>query len=420
MRIFATFLCVFLLVLLFGSSSYVYILWRKALFRVQKYRDEEDAAKEGNKVQQNFLSDDPELRGGGVIGDSSDDLDTISASVTQSNILGQVSMYETQILAQFRNAVVDTGRSIKLGEIKNAYRVMYNGTLGNQLKLEAEPKKLVCEAFDTVRVSTFVRGDEFFKKQQLDQYFLPEQLLQGRVFKSCGVVSSSGSMQGSGLGKQIDSEDFVIRFNDAPTSGHEQDVGRKTSLRIVNSQVVGKPEYKFLESRSRLYSRSPVLVWDPSAYNGSLKDWYENPDYPFFETFFSKRLMRPGEKLYLLRPQSMWSIWNWLQKYTKYPILPNPPSSGFLGIVLSLFHCHRVNVYEYVPSMRLTKRCHYYDDSENLGCTIGDWHPLAAEKLMALSLNEANKTQVYSAGFLSIVGAPELNCRERGKTRKGN
>lgn len=62
--------------------------------------------------------------------------------------------------------------------------------------------------------------------------------------------------------------------------------------------------------------------------------------------------------------------------------------------------------------MRLTKRCHYYDEEENLGCTIGDWHPLAAEKLMALALNSANKTVVYSSGYLEIDGAPNWKCKD--------
>ena len=58
-----------------------------------------------------------------------------------------------------------------------------------------------------------------------------------------------------------------------------------------------------------------------------------------------------------------------------------------------MLRCQTVHVYEYVPSMRLTKRCHYYAEEENLGCTIGEWHPLATEKLTAISLNVGNVTQ---------------------------
>ena len=69
-----------------------------------------------------------------------------------------------------------------------------------------------------------------------------------------------------------------------------------------------------------------------------------------------------------------------------------------------MLHCKLVHVYEYVPSMRLTKKCHYYDENENLGCTIGDWHPLAAEKILALAMNVGNDTEVFAEGYLTILG----------------
>jgi len=84
---------------------------------------------------------------------------------------------------------------------------------------------------------------------------------------------------------------------------------------------------------------------------------------------------------------------DWLQAESKWPLLPNPPSSGFLGLTLAMLRCQTVHVYEYVPSMRLTTRCHYYAEEENLGCTIGEWHPLATEKLTAIALNVGNVTQ---------------------------
>ena len=33
-----------------------------------------------------------------------------------------------------------------------------------------------------------------------------------------------------------------------------------------------------------------------------VQEWYNKPDWPFFEQYFSKRLMQPEDSLYLLDP----------------------------------------------------------------------------------------------------------------------
>ena len=83
----------------------------------------------------------------------------------------------------------------------------------------------------------------------VDRFFPSSPLLANQRYNTCAVVSSGGSLHKSGLGEFIDSHDLVLRFNNAPTEGHEVDVGKKTSIRIVNSQVVAKPQFKFLEDK---------------------------------------------------------------------------------------------------------------------------------------------------------------------------
>jgi hypothetical protein len=64
-------------------------------------------------------------------------------------------------------------------------------------------------------------------------FTIPNCLIKGSV----AIVGSSGSLKGKQLGREIDSHDTVIRFNRAPTKTFEEDVGSKTTIRVVNGHV---------------------------------------------------------------------------------------------------------------------------------------------------------------------------------------
>ena len=278
MRMFATFLCTFLLLLFFGTISYVYVLWKHYALRVRKlHRAAEEGASAAERVGL-YRGRHPYRIPNPVHSDrsSAEDRETTEA-IPDDKLEEQVGHFETQIVAQLRNAAVETGKRVLAGEVENRYGVRYDSTgMGAApMKPKEDPATLVCEAVNRVEIGTFVRGTEpFFDEEQLDHLLPKRPLLEkNATFDTCGVVSSSGSLLKSGLGAKIDSDDFVIRFNNAPCGrdkddyngggDYERDVGSKTSLRIVNSQVVGKPQFKFLESQT-LYADSPVLVWDPS------------------------------------------------------------------------------------------------------------------------------------------------------------
>ena len=275
---FATFLCTFLLLLFFGTFFYVYVLWKHYVLRVHKlYREAEEGASAAERVGLYHGRHPYRIPNPVNPNRSNAESRETTEAIPDDKLDEQVNHFETQIIAQLRNAAVETGKRVLAGDVKNAYGARYDspGTGAAPMKPKEDPATLVCEAVNKVQIETFVRGaEEFFVEEQLD-HLLPKRPLfeKNATFDTCGVVSSSGSLLKSGLGAKIDSDDFVIRFNNAPCgrdkdyySGggdYERDVGSKTSLRIVNSQVVGKPQFKFLESQS-LYADSPVLVWDPS------------------------------------------------------------------------------------------------------------------------------------------------------------
>lgn len=56
-------------------------------------------------------------------------------------------------------------------------------------------------------------------------------------FGRCAIVGSSGALLHDRRGAEIDSHDFVVRFNNAPVEGYEAVVGARTDLRLFNTHV---------------------------------------------------------------------------------------------------------------------------------------------------------------------------------------
>lgn len=59
--------------------------------------------------------------------------------------------------------------------------------------------------------------------------------------------------------------------------------------------------------------------------------WYQSPDYSFFENYKSYRKLHPDQPFYILKPQMPWELWDIIQEVSPEEIQPNPPSSGMLG-----------------------------------------------------------------------------------------
>ncbi|XP_045404872.1 beta-galactoside alpha-2,6-sialyltransferase 2 [Lemur catta] len=237
---------------------------------------------------------------------------------------------------------------------------------------------------------------------------VPLSRLHPRGLRSCAVVMSAGAILNSSLGEEIDSHDAVLRFNSAPTRGYEKDVGNKTTMRIINSQILTNPNHHFIDSS--LYKDVILVAWDPAPYSSNLNLWYKKPDYNLFTPYIQHRQKNPNQPFYILHPKFIWQLWDVIQENTKEKIQPNPPSSGFIGILIMMSMCREVHVYEYIPSIRQTELCHYHELYYDAACTLGAYHPLLYEKLLVQRLNTGSQGDLHRKGKVVLPGFRAVRC----------
>ncbi|MBZ3887735.1 Beta-galactoside alpha-2,6-sialyltransferase 1 [Sciurus carolinensis] len=287
----------------------------------------------------------------------------------------------------------------------NKYKVSYKGP-GPGVKYSADA--LRCYLRNRVKVAMVEATDFPFNTSDWKGY-LPKENIRTNAgpWHKCAVVSSAGSLKSSQLGQEIDDHDAVLRFNGAPTANFEQDVGTKTTIRLMNSQLV-TTEKHFLQDD--LYNEGILIVWDPSVYHSDIPKWYQKPDYNFFNKYKSYRELYPSQPFYILRPQVPWELWDILQEISPEEIQPNPPSSGMLGILIMLTLCDQVDVYEFLPSKRKTDVCYYYQKFYDSACTMGAYHPLLYEKNMVKHLNVGTDKDIYLLGKATLPGFRNIHC----------
>ncbi|XP_013867104.1 beta-galactoside alpha-2,6-sialyltransferase 2 [Austrofundulus limnaeus] len=292
----------------------------------------------------------------------------------------------------------------------NKHSVSYKG----HRKTSQSAKDMLCQMKAQAQLRTLDGSEEPFSSLGWVDFVppLPLERLSRRQEKSslktCAVVTSAGAMLRSRLGKEIDSHDAVLRFNSAPTDGYERDVGNTTTIRIINSQILANPTYQF--NTSSIYKNVTLVAWDPTPYSVNLHKWYTSPDYDLFGPYVDHRKVHPDQPFYILHPSYVWKLWDLIQSNTQENIQPNPPSSGFIGILLMMALCEQVHVYEYIPSMRQTDLCHYHERYYDAACTLGAYHPLLYEKSLIQRINTGPENDLRRKGRVTLPGFSTVDC----------
>ncbi|XP_064418219.1 ST3 beta-galactoside alpha-2,3-sialyltransferase 7 [Latimeria chalumnae] len=74
---------------------------------------------------------------------------------------------------------------------------------------------------------------------------LPSSQLPAPACRRCVVVGSAGILHGSRLGAYIDQHDIIIRLNNGPVIGFEEDVGHRTSIRVTYPEGAPKSPQEY-------------------------------------------------------------------------------------------------------------------------------------------------------------------------------
>ena len=158
---------------------------------------------------------------------------------------------------------------------------------------------------------------------------------------SCAVVASSKSLNRKRQGEEIDKHDVVIRFNEAPTVGHEAHVGKKTTLRVQNSSWCGFAE------------KGEFCMGFQSGVTNSCK-WFKGKSKSRDKAC---RVIEASRKLesvadnYLKAlpvPKALLSKDKAASHYGKR--IRQRASGGFFGVLLALNLCESVDIYGFTNS----------------------------------------------------------------------
>uniref|UniRef100_A0A803KFD5 alpha-N-acetylgalactosaminide alpha-2,6-sialyltransferase n=1 Tax=Xenopus tropicalis TaxID=8364 RepID=A0A803KFD5_XENTR len=159
---------------------------------------------------------------------------------------------------------------------------------------------------------------------------------------SCAVVGNGGILNGSGVGREIDSHAYVFRVNGAVIKGFEDDVGSRTSF-------YGFTAYTMLASLSdtqlkkRGFSKIPKdNGWGPTGFFPSIPAAQSVPAPDTNMCFMSHRFAH-GDILKTHR----WMAYR--------------PSTGALLLLTALHLCDKVSAYGFMTDDFYKYSDHYYD-----------------------------------------------------------
>ncbi|KAM8930150.1 alpha-N-acetylgalactosaminide alpha-2,6-sialyltransferase 3 [Pelodytes ibericus] len=156
----------------------------------------------------------------------------------------------------------------------------------------------------------------------------------------CAIVSSSGQVIGQKVGHEIDQSSCVWRMNNSPTKGYAEDVGEKTTIRVVSHTSVPlllkNPDYFFKEANRTIY-----VIWGP------LRNMREDGKGIVYNMLKKTVEAYSNTKIYITTKKRMDYCDSVFKEETGRDRVQSGSylSTGWFTLILAMEGCARINVY---------------------------------------------------------------------------
>ncbi|CAG0919541.1 unnamed protein product [Notodromas monacha] len=227
-----------------------------------------------------------------------------------------------------------------------------------------------------------------------------------------------------------DSHELVFRLNDAPTARYEADVGKTTSVRILNNSV-WRNAYNPKKDKDKGFHSNPIYhnvvlaVWEACLKRGPFSSCLNQVGTPHvrkgknetddtIQPYFKRRQEFPEELFYFMNPDMLWDMWDMLQSFSPVPIVARIPSTGFLAVLVSLWHCKMVDLVGFTPTVRFRRGKggnHYFDSvASGQWGSFNSYHPKTTEMSLLYKLNSLPDDDVFIKGVMRLLGFSSIDC----------
>ncbi|XP_021255339.1 type 2 lactosamine alpha-2,3-sialyltransferase isoform X4 [Numida meleagris] len=258
-------------------------------------------------------------------------------------------------------------------------------------------------ANDFIRVAEFHGSDKFelpYGIKRAEQFFrLALSRLQNCGLSNkedsvacqrCVVVGNGGVLRNKTLGGKIDSYDVIIRMNNGPVIGYEEDVGRRTTFRLSYPESIFSDPIHYDPNTTVviIVFKPRDLKWLWEILGGqkiSAKGFWKKP---------ALNMIYKSNQIRILDPSiTRKTAYDWLRFPTRFPKKEKPkhPTTGLIAITLAFHICHEVHLagfkYDFTDK---NSSLHYYGNETMSQMMQNEYHDINAEQKFLKKLIDKN------------------------------